>query len=139
MSRQSGVVRWLKFNAVGSLGILVQLGILAALTWGAAVDYLLATALAVEAAIIHNFFWHERFTWRDRWSAGGSLGRFLRFNLTTGAFSILGNVVLMKVFTGILDIPYLLANGLSITTCSLVNFLVSDRFVFASAKGRSAI
>ena len=139
MSRQSGVVRWLKFNAVGSLGILVQLGILAALTWGAAVDYLLATALAVEAAIIHNFFWHEHFTWRDRWSAGGSLGRFLRFNLTTGAFSIFGNVVLMKVFTGILDIPYLLANGLSITTCSLVNFLVSDRFVFASAKGRSAI
>ena len=58
--------RWWRFNAVGVLGFVVQLGVLGlcahALHW----DYLLATALAVEAALLHNFFWHERYTWADR-------------------------------------------------------------------------
>ena len=26
----------------------------------------LATALAVEAALLHNFVWHQQVTWRDR-------------------------------------------------------------------------
>jgi putative flippase GtrA len=129
--------RWLKFNAVGTLGILVQLAVLAALTSWLDIGYLLATGLAVEAAIVHNFFWHERFTWSDRWRAGSSLGRFLRFSFTTGALSILGNLISMKLFAGVLHIPYLLANGLSIATCSLVNFVVSDRFVFRPARAQN--
>jgi hypothetical protein len=60
------VARWLKFNAVGGIGIGVQLAALAILKSVLHVDYLAATASAVEAAILHNFFWHERFTWADR-------------------------------------------------------------------------
>ena len=59
-------VRWLKFNAVGGMGILVQLGALALLKSGLHLDYLPATALAVEVTVLHNFLWHERFTWADR-------------------------------------------------------------------------
>ena len=59
-------IRWVKFNAVGGVGILVQLGILTLLRSGLGVNYLLATAIAVEATVLHNFFWHERFTWADR-------------------------------------------------------------------------
>src|SRR5207237_8971860 len=66
MSGRTTAARWLKFNAVGGIGMLVQLGTLAVLTNGLRVNYLLATALAVEAAVIHNFLWHERFTWADR-------------------------------------------------------------------------
>lgn len=128
-------VRWLKFNAVGGLGIVIQLGVLGALTWGLQMEYLPATALAVEAAIIHNFFWHDRFTWSDRWNEGGSVARFLRFNFSTGALSIIGNLALMKLFAGTLHIPYLLANGLGIATCSVATFLVSDRFVFRAPDG----
>lgn len=133
MSSRATGVRWLKFNAVGGLGILVQLGVLATLTWVFGIEYLLATALAVEAAIIHNFFWHERFTWSDRGNASASVSRFLRFNLGTGAFSIIGNLLVMKLFAGLLHLPYLAANMLSITACSMVNFVVSDRFVFKSS------
>lgn len=125
------VTRWLKFNAVGGLGIVLQLGVLEALTWGLHLNYLAATGFAVEATIVHNFLWHERFTWSDRSSSPGSVSRFLRFNLSTGAFSILGNLAFMRLFAGALHLPYLLANGLSIATCSLVNFVVSDRFVFS--------
>ena len=88
-----------------------------------------ATALAVEAAIIHNYFWHERFTWVDR-TTGDSWMRFLKFNLTTGMFSIVGNVVLMRCFVAGLHMNYVLANVLTIATCSAVNFLVSDLIVF---------
>jgi putative flippase GtrA len=83
----------------------------------------------VEAAVIHNYFWHERFTWVDR-VTGSSLARFAKFNLTTGMFSILGNVVVMRGLVAGAHMNYLLANVLTIATCSLVNFLVSDWFVF---------
>jgi putative flippase GtrA len=125
-------LRWLKFNAVGAAGILVQLALLALLAKGLKLNYLLATALAVEAAVIHNFFWHQRFTWADRASAGTrqTLGRFLRFNLSNGGLSILGNLVLMRLLVGRFQFPVLVANLLAIAVCSLANFLASHLFVF---------
>jgi putative flippase GtrA len=126
-------LRWLKFNAVGALGIAVQLSVLLALKRGFHVSYLLATALAVEAAVVHNFLWHERYTWADRvqpsWST--SLPRLLRFNLANGGVSIVGNLTLMKVMVGWCNVNYLLANCIAIATCSLVNFLMSEEWVFA--------
>ena len=121
--------RWLKFNAVGTMGIGVQLVALTVLRSGLGLGYMLTTALAVEAAVIHNYAWHERYTWADR-EAESSLARFVRFNLTTGLFSIAGNVLLMKLLVSGLRMNYLAANVLSIATCSIVNFVVSDRVVF---------
>ncbi|MGC2184333.1 MAG: GtrA family protein [Terriglobales bacterium] len=122
-------IRWLKFNLVGGIGIAVQLLALVVLKNGLHFNYLIATALAVETAVIHNFLWHERFTWAER--TGASLDRFLKFNLTTGLFSIGGNLALMKLLVDFGHMNYLLANGITITACSVVNFLVSDGFVFA--------
>ncbi|MBZ5599493.1 MAG: GtrA family protein [Acidobacteriia bacterium] len=124
-------LRWLKFNFVGGIGIGVQLVVLTALKSGLHFDYLVATGLAVEAAVIHNFLWHERFTWADR-AAEASLVRFLRFNLTTGAFSILGNLAMMKLLVGMGKLNYVVANVITIAACSVVNFVVSDSFVFVA-------
>jgi putative flippase GtrA len=129
---RSTTIRWLKFNLVGGIGIAVQLLVLAMLRTGLHFNYLIATALAVETAVIHNFLWHERFTWADR--AGDGFARFLKFNLTTGLFSIAGNLALMKLLVGVGHVNYLLANGITITACSVVNFLVSDGFVFAEGR-----
>jgi putative flippase GtrA len=131
-SWRSTATRCLKFNLVGGMGIAVQLLVLVVLKTGLRLDYLIATALAVETAVVHNFFWHERFTWADRSGAGFS--RFLKFNLTTGIFSIAGNLLLMKLLVGLGHMNYLLANEITITACSVVNFLVSDGFVFAAAR-----
>jgi putative flippase GtrA len=135
MSDQSGArqagLRWLKFNAVGAGGIVVQLVTLAGLKSLLGMDYLLATALAVEAAVVHNYLWHERFTWADR-VAENSWIRFVKFNLSTGLFSIAGNVLLMRALVGAVHVNYFVANMVTIATCSIVNFLVSDRFVFES-------
>ncbi|MCI0410700.1 MAG: GtrA family protein, partial [Acidobacteria bacterium] len=111
----------------------VQLAIVAALTGVGGLHYLVATTLAVETAILHNFLWHERWTWADR-AAGRtwrtSWARLLRFNLSTGLISIGGNLLLMRLLVGSLGVHFLAANLLTITACSVANFLVSDRLVF---------
>lgn len=131
------LVRWCKFNFVGAIGIGVQFAALWLLKGWLGFDYLFATAVAVEAAVVHNFVWHEQFTWADRvgrdwrrpfWRR--SLGRFLRFNFTTGAVSILGNLALMRVLVGEGHMNYLFANGTAIALCSVANFVVSDNWVF---------
>jgi putative flippase GtrA len=93
-------------------------------------DYLIATALAVEAAIIHNFVWHDSFTWADRSSHGSRIIRFSKFNAATGLFSIAGNLLLMKTLVEAAHLQYLAANLIAIGSCSILNFIASDRFVF---------
>lgn len=136
-TQPSTLVRWCKFNVVGGIGIVVQFGALFLLKSILHFNYLAATAIAVEFAVVHNFVWHERFTWvertkRDRVQASwpGSLPRLLRFNLTNGAVSIVGNLALMKVMVGLGQMNYLVANALAIAACSVANFLVSEIWVF---------
>ena len=64
--RRQTFFRWLKFNTVGGIGIVVQLAALFVFRSWLKLNYLLATGLAVEIAVLHNFLWHERFTWADR-------------------------------------------------------------------------
>jgi len=128
----SRIIRWTKFNAVGALGIAVQMVALFVLKSVLHLHYLVATAFAVEAAVVHNFVWHERFTWVDRVRAAahGVGRRMLRFNLTTGGVSIVGNLVLMKLLAGMAHMNYFLANVIAIALCSLANFVASDEWVF---------
>jgi putative flippase GtrA len=162
----STLVRWCRFNLVGGMGIVVQFAALLLLKSVLHFNYLAATAIAVEAAVVHNFVWHEQFTWVDRVQrsvapitaeaegqglagrlfaalkrratqrlAGPSVRRLMRFNLTNGAVSILGNLGLMRVMVGLGHMNYLLANAIAIAMCSLANFLVSETWVFAGRRG----
>jgi putative flippase GtrA len=128
------VRRWLKFNLVGALGAAVQLGALVLLKSALHMNYLLATALAVEISVLHNFVWHERYTWPDR-ALVGWRGRLQSlFHLTNGLVSIVGNVLLMRLFVGQLRIPYFVSNLVAIATCGLANFVLADRVAFAESQ-----
>jgi len=135
-SRAGTFVRWWKFNFVGGIGIAVQFAALFLLNSVFHLNYLAATALAVEIAVLHNFCWHERFTWVDRLRPGtkdkgnGWLARLARFHLANGTVSIFGNLALMRIMVGEGHMNYLAANAIAIVLCSLANFLVSDRWVF---------
>lgn len=122
--------RFLRFNVVGVAGFVLQLGVLALLVYLGA-HYLVATAVAVEAAVLHNFFWHERWTWRDRPADGRSrLGRLWRFHALNGAVSLAGNLVLMRFLVGTFGLPPIPANLAAVLACAIVNFFASDRAVF---------
>jgi len=126
---------WLKFNAVGIIGVVVQLLVLAILKTALGMNYLIATVLAVEAAILHNFVWHERWTWIERTkTVRGRFKRLLRFNTANGLISLLGNVGMMWLLVSKFQLHYLLSNLLAVIVCSLINFLVSDRLVFNSPR-----
>jgi putative flippase GtrA len=90
--------RLVKFSLVGALGVAVQFGVLALLT-AIQINYLLATALAVECAVLNNFLWHRRFTWSDRISSGhgNALQSLFRFHLSNGLISLTGNLLLMRI------------------------------------------
>jgi putative flippase GtrA len=79
-----------------------------------------ATCLAVEAALLHNFFWHERWTWR----AAGATGRgrrFVRFHLANGAISLAGNAAVTAALVAI-GAPGAVAVTGAVLICALLNF-----------------
>ena len=124
---------WLKFNVVGVLGFALQVGALFTLTHTShPISYLTATVLAVELAILNNFFWHQLWTWRDRPSStvNETLRRLAKFNITTGLVSIAGNLLFMSILVGRLGVAIVLANVVSVLVCSLLNFILADRFAF---------
>ncbi len=131
----------MKFNAVGGIGIGVQLAVLAVFRSWLGINYLVATALAVEIAVIHNFLWHARFTWADRPTtrAVQSLVRLVKFNASNGAVSIVGNLVLMRLLVGELRLNYVVSNLVAIVLCSLANFLLGDRVVFEAEAKSDAV
>jgi putative flippase GtrA len=124
--------RWIIFNSVGAIGILVQLGVLALLISKLHLNYLLATGIAVEAAVLNNFFWHENWTWADRakHSSIEFWRRFFYFHIANGILSIAGNIVLMRFFIEIIKCSYIQANVAAIAACSIFNFLAGDLFVY---------
>lgn len=132
------VLRWVKFNAVGIAGAVVQLWFLHLLLRANA-NYLAATAIAVEAALLHNFAWHQRYTWADRPcdDLQAVIVRLLRFHLSNGTVSIIGNVLIMRLLAGELDLPPLVANFVAIVVCSVLNYYLGDRFVFRNARSCS--
>ena len=119
-----------RFACVGAAGFVVQVAALHTLA-AAGLSYPFATALAVEAAILHNFLWHERWTWAGR-PVEGRLVRLIRFNGSTALISIVGIVALMALFVGRLHLPLLPATLLAVLTLSVANFLSADRLVFTT-------
>jgi len=127
------MIHWIKFNVVGVLGFGLQSAALFLLTHSAPqISYLAATATAVELAVLHNFVWHQRWTWRDRPSAtiGETLFRLLKFNISNGLFSIFGNLVFMSILVGHFGLPISPANLISVAACSICNFVLADRIAF---------
>ena len=119
------------FAIVGIAGYAVQTALLWLLVGRLGFAIVPATLLATEAAVLHNFLWHLRWTWADR-PAGpkAAVGRLVRFNVSNGGFSLVGGAAIMALLVDALGVHYLLANLASVLVVSIVNFLASDRFVF---------
>jgi len=125
------LVRWGKFNLVGAMGMVVQLGALALINRLVPGHYLIATAAAIELTLLHNFTWHVHYTWRDRRDSSPMAAQLLRFHLSNGAVSMLGNLALMRVLVQGAHLPVLGANCIGILCCSIANFVLGNNWAFA--------
>ena len=124
--------RFGRFSLVGLMGALLQLTLVFLLTKYLQVLSTAATLVAVEFTILHNFIWHERFTWGKRGpeSSGEIALRLWRFHAGNGLVSLAGNTILMYWLVERLKAPVLPAATGAIAICSLANFLIADRWVF---------
>ncbi|MGB0122456.1 MAG: GtrA family protein [Silvibacterium sp.] len=124
-------IRWCKFNVVGAMGMVLQLAALALIDRWTGGHYLCATAAAVELTLMHNFLWHLHYTWRDRRNRSDLLPQFVRFHLSNGLVSMLGNLALMPILVQKARIPMLGSNSIAILFCSVINFCLGNNWAFA--------
>jgi putative flippase GtrA len=125
------MMRATTFAGVGAMGFVVQLASVAALTGPAGWPIPAATAFSVEAAILHNFVWHCRWTWRDRpRERSAIISQLARFHLANGLASLGGNVLLSIVLTRA-ELSPVVANALAVAVMSVANYGLADRWVFA--------
>jgi putative flippase GtrA len=125
--------RWWRFNAVGAIGFAVQMGALVLLRRICGGHYLLASALALELTLVHNFLWHLRFTWRDRYSES-SIAQFTRFQLSNGMISLAGNLGMVRLLVRDAHVPLVAANATAVLICAAANFYVGDVWAFAARR-----
>ena len=125
------LIRWGKFNLVGAMGMVLQLGALALLNRCAHGHYLYASAAALEFTLLHNFVWHLHYTWRDRRDRSALPVQLLRFHLSNGLVSMLGNLALMRILVQEARMQVLVSNAIAILCCSIVNFCLGNNWAFA--------
>jgi putative flippase GtrA len=126
---------------VGALGCALQttaVWLLDRMGW----PYPLATTAAVELAVLHNFAWHECWTWGDRGERHNPwrptprarltplLVRLFRFHLAVGLVSIAGNVVLTVALVERAGLTAPIANVAAVGVLSMLNYVAADRAVF---------
>lgn len=120
-------VSFIKFNVVGLSGVVVNEGVLLALTVSG-VYYLYASVLAIEVSIISNFLLNDFWTFRDR-RHGHIVTRLLKFN----GLMIIGlgvNLVILFAFSTYLDVHYALSNLIGIGAAFLVRYWLSIRYAW---------
>lgn len=127
-----GVLRFGKFNLVGLLGAILQLLLFYLMNQVGHLPAPTATVIAVEMAILHNYVWHERFTWRDREPINFRQRtlRLCRFHAGNGLVSLAGNAALIYAFVEWLRVPAVISAAAAIALCAPANFLLADRWVY---------
>lgn len=120
--------QWVRFNVVGVCGFVVQIATLSMMV-RAGLPTAASIAIAVLAAVSHNFIWHERFTWPNQ-PREGRLGRWMAYQASTGAVSVITNVGATPLVMTVTGLPVVAANAVAVVLMSGLNFVVSDRIIF---------
>jgi len=121
------VRNFIKFNIVGLSGILVNEGILIALTV-TGVYYLYSSAVAIEASIISNFILNDSWTFRHR--RAGHVGvRFLKFNFLM-LLGLVVNLAIVYYATTYYGIHYAISNLVGIGAAFLLRYSLSVKYTW---------
>ncbi len=114
-----------RFLTVGLSGTIVNLGLLWFLA-NLGMDHLLAALLATEFSIINNFFWNDRWTFKQEvvGQHRSPLVRFLRFQAVASITAVM-TLGLFSLFNQGLKVHYLLSQFCAIGFATLVNFSIN--------------
>lgn len=140
MARQESTRELVRFGVVGIGGVIVNNGLLFLFHDMLGWPLVAASVVAVEASIVNNFVWNDRWTFsgRERTSY-----RFLRFNLISlGGLAV--NTVTLLAVVALTGLHYLIANLIAIGVATGWNFVANSRWtwrrrVTAPRRGKSRL
>ena len=119
-----------RFLVVGGTGVLVNsLALLVLFQW-THLALVLASVLAAELAIVNNFYWNDRWTFKRTQL---SLRRFARFNLVSLAGLVITTGTLW-ILVRHLGVYYLTANLLGIALATAWNFVANSLWTWGGAQ-----
>jgi dolichol-phosphate mannosyltransferase len=120
-AKRAVLVQFGTFVLVGSAGAVVNSALLWALYGRLHLPLVLASVLAVEAAIVNNFFWNNRFTFGRR---DVSVRRFATFNgVSLGGLAM--TTATLWLLVNHAGMHYLVANVLGIGLATFWNFTLN--------------
>ena len=117
--------RFLRFGISGFSGVFVNLGVLYILREIVDLGLIRSAIIAAEVAIANNFFWNDRWTFKDisnkQKASKKRLIRFIKFNLICLSGLIL-NILLLNIFYNLLGINQYIANIMAIALVTFWNY-----------------
>jgi dolichol-phosphate mannosyltransferase len=122
-----GILRFARFAAVGTSGVVVDMALLFALSDPRMLAWhlTLGKLVAAEVAIVNNFAWNDAITFRDLADRArgvtSKLLRFLKFNAICGTGLVL-HVVLLNVQVSLLGLNRYFANAVGIGLVAMWNY-----------------
>ncbi len=125
--REKTLRRLIKFGLVGGSGVVVNMAALFLLHGVLAMPLLVASALAVELAIINNFVWNNAWTFR---AGTASWSRFVRFNGVSLVGLVLSTAATVALVNG-LGLYYLMANLVAIGCATTWNFVANSLWTWS--------
>ena len=122
-----------RFASVGVLGVGVNTGLLWFLTDRLHLYYVVASVVATECAILHNFAWNHAWTFGDRPRSAPVLPRLARFNVVAlGGLAL--TVGVLFALTALFGVHYLLANLAAVVAGAGWNYAASRRWVWPNMR-----
>jgi dolichol-phosphate mannosyltransferase len=132
--------RFVRFGAVGSLGLVVNLSFLSffqevALTFilSPTLRLNLSLGCAIVLSTIHHFAWNRVWTWADRQKR---IGKALCLQLVQYFAACVFSIAIQFALTSFLApfIHYLVANILAVVFASAINYLLNDKWTFGGGR-----
>jgi dolichol-phosphate mannosyltransferase len=119
------IKRFIRFGISGFSGVFVNMFILYLLREYVGLRLTRSAILAAEVAIINNFFWNDRWTFRDisahQKGRIKTFRRFLKFNVICLSGLVL-NILVLNLLYNLLNMNEYLANIIAIATVTFWNF-----------------
>ena len=115
----------IKFGIVGGSGIVVNMGLLFVLTRFLSVRLEIASAIAIEASILSNFFLNNLWTFKKRNTHVPFWSRLFRYHLVTGLAGIV-NYLILLLLVKTLGWHDMLSNLIGIAIGTIINYSLNS-------------
>jgi putative flippase GtrA len=122
----------MRFQIVGFGGTLINLSCLWLLHGTLNINLLIAGAVSIELALIHNFTWHYFQTWKRRVkkTCPDYFLRLFKYNIITASIDFYLNLGILYLLVTFMELHYLAANLFAMSAGFLVKFAINETVIF---------